>query len=463
MIDAKIIHFIGLLDPDMLGVALIAKKQNCVVAGSDDRYRPQARQMVENAGIPFFNNFDKENVNKHADLVVLSRYFDATNVEAIQAQKYGAKIITVHEMLAQIMSDKDLIGVIGSYGKTTIAALARRILSAGKLKFTYDLGGYEIEPDGTSIVADWSDEPLALWPLSNFKQDATTYVPDFATQPVQTAVISSIAFDHPELYNSADDVYEAYAKFARHMPRNGLIIGNGDNLWMKRLRGYLADRTIETYGFDYDATWRINIDEQSENSTMFKLKHAMGIIGPFTVPTVEPIHLQACAAAILIGQSQEVKLSTMQTCLETLPQLYRHLETKIGQESRVIIDDCADHPDTIEMTLKQVRAKYPKARIWCLYRPGSYLRVKSLQKEYIEVLSLADSVVWTDIVGYPKEKSEGLHSRHVVAEMRQTARDTMYVESLTEAQELLAERARKDDVIITLGDETVRQVWLGLA
>lgn len=458
MFEAKFIHFIGLLDPEMVSLALIARQRGIKVSGSDERYRPMARQVAEAAGIMVYDGFSSDNVDKQVDLVILSRYYDVGCPEAGKAQKLGATVITQQAALLSILEHKELVGVVGSYGKSTVASLIKQVLVGGKQPLTYGIGGYELHDSGP-VIARWSDDPLALWALSNFKADAATYTPAFMSAPAHTVVIPSVAFDYPELYNSVDEVYQAYYSFVRHIPRNGLIIGNSDNVWMKRLRGHLADRKIETYGIGWDASWRIVVDEQEDGRTTFRLKHQMGTLGPFTVPTDADAMIYAAAAAALVGHNFDVKLATMQQALAEPAPIYRHFEVANGKEKRILVDDRADHPDAIIATLKLARARYPETTLWCAYRPGSYLRTKAMEEELMSALSLADEVLILDIAGYPKEKSEGLHSRRIVAEMRQRFRATTYVESIAAAAELLSERAHVGDVILTLGDETVRQVY----
>ena len=101
--------------------------------------------------------------------------------------------------------------------------------------------------------------------------------------------------------------------------------------------------------------------------------------------------------------------------------------------------------------LETVKKKYPDKKIWCLYQSGSFLRTKALFSELEEVLGLADFVYLADIKGYPKEKSEGLHIRHFVADMRRNHPQTYYFDETTDMTGLLRDRVPTSDCIVTLG------------
>jgi UDP-N-acetylmuramate--alanine ligase len=111
----------------------------------------------------------------------------------------------------------------------------------------------------------------------------------------------------------------------------------------------------------------------------------------------------------------------------------------------------------INDVLLGIRQQFPGKKIWCLYQPGSYLRTKSLFADYQTALKNADFVYMTDIKGYPKEKSEGLNIRHLIAEMRRQHPQTYYFDDAMDMTGLLSDRVASTDCIVTLGVEGVCQ------
>jgi UDP-N-acetylmuramate--alanine ligase len=395
--------------------------------------------------------FAQTNIGKTTELVVLSRYYDDKHIEATTAIKQKLTVITETELTKQLSDTRKRIAVLGEYESPVLSAWLAHVWHGGHIPvqaLTHALAKPYRDLQVLSDAPDWF-----ILPFSGFKRDAVTYEPDFLSFDAQVALVPSIRYTYPELYMTLDEVYQSYYAFVKRVPRAGLIIGNSDYPRMKRLRVHLADRHIETYGFDRDAMWHIREVEQEEGSTTFSLAHDKQLYGPFTIPFRGEVSVYAAAAVSVLSLLHDMKPATLARGLATLPALERYFETVVDAEGRTIILDRADHPETIEMVLKTVRELYPTKKIWCVYQPCSFLQTKALQSELHEALALADFVYIADIKGYPKEKSEGLHTRHVVAAMKQSHPQTYYCDESIQMSELLAERVTSTDCIVLLGHE----------
>lgn len=440
----KSIHCVGVLSPSLAAIALYARCHGITVSGSDDRTDDRTALRLRAAGVTVFDCFAQVNTTG-AEAVVLSRFFDPTHSEAVAAAGAGLAIFGEVEFLSQLVANRPTLAVIGAYEAPLVVAWLEAIGRRVHIPLE-TIGAAETNgPVGTNTQG-----PIAV-ALSGMKRSHHAFEPDFLAIDAQTIILPSLMYDYPELYSTLDDVYEAYYRFVRRVPRTGYVIANGDWSRIKRLRTHMADRAIASFGFDRDADWPIYDLSESEEQTTFSLKRHNRLIGPLTIPFRGRLFVASAAAVAIFALEEGVSLGRVAAALTELPACARYFETNIDRAGRLIIDDCADHPSTIEDVLAAVKSIHPGKKIWCLYQSGSYMRSKTLQADFEDSLAAADFVYLADICGPPKEKSEGIHARHLVASLRARRPNTYYFESVDDMAALLDDRVAIQDCIVTLG------------
>lgn len=448
------IHFVGVMSPTLASLALFCARYTRVTA-SDDHRDPVVAPLLEQAGVILYDMFAQTNITKQVSTIVVARYYDDRHPELVAAKQHDVRVVTEVAFMQELSEPYRRIAVLTNYDGPLIAEWLKHVWNMGHIPSTGLADGFLVslpENPPAPQAGDWM-----MLPLCGCKRDAGSYEPDFLSFTADTVVIPRIAYDFPDLYSTLDDVYNAYYTFAKRVPRSGMIVGNGDYTRMKRLRIHLADRRIITYGFDRDVAWQIRSVEETESGTQFSLFHDRTLYGPFEIPCKGEIFIYAAAAVGTLSLIHDMKVETLAKGLASVPQLARYLSQSRDKEGRLIIDDRADHPETIESVLVTIRHQNPGKRIWCVYQPGSYLRSKALAADFETALALADYVYIGNIKGYPREKSEGLHSRHIVANMKQRHPQTHYFDDTEQMRALLKERVPSTDIIVTLGASGVCQ------
>lgn len=455
MVPYRSIHFAGIMNPLMCGLATYAAQAGVKVTASDDHPHALYLQVLERAGITAYDMFSQLHVVKSVELVVLSPYLDERNVEVTSAQKQNITVMTAIDFLREIMGTLPRVITLGDYE----APLMSRWLAHVWKQAHMAIASFSVCPDTSTSFGHIFDENATTFitPLLGIKRDGHTYEPDFLSFDAQTIVVPSLKYTDPELYTTLDDTYQAYYRLARKMPRSGVMIGNSDWPRMKRLQTHLVDRRIETYGEGIDARWQIRDVTVDKEGTTFYLISGRERYGPFVIPLWGD-HMVAMAAGIAITSLwHDIPVDIVGRGLMTVPSVCRYMEEWRDTEGRTIIDDCADHPVNIHEVLTAIKARYPDKKIWCLYQPQSYVRTKALVDELPEALRQADYIYVADIAGYPKEKSEGYHARHLVAHLRRTHSQTFYLEPGMDMTGLLRDRVASHDCIVTLGAYGVGQ------
>jgi UDP-N-acetylmuramate--alanine ligase len=271
--------------------------------------------------------------------------------------------------------------------------------------------------------------------------------PKFLDLTPQIAVITSIELDHPDIYPSIEDIYNAFFRFACRVPRDGTIILCWDYPRAKKLLRSLADRNFETYGFESDAKWRI-VNEQA--SDRFYLEKNRDKYGPFELQIPGKHNILNATAAVITSLKLGVSEDVIKKSLKQFKGVGRRFEKVFESEKIKIYDDYAHHPTAIQATLAAFRQKFPKYKIWCIFQPHTFSRTQRLLKEFGLSFSKADRVYIADIYSSEREKDGKINSLDLVEEIKKNRSGVRIIRDLPKASELIKE-VKTPTVIVTMG------------
>jgi len=149
----------------------------------------------------------------------------------------------------------------------------------------------------------------------------------------------------------------------------------------------------------------------------------------------------------------------------------RRFEVRGEIHGVTIIDDYAHHPTEIRATLAAARARFGGQRIWAVWQPHTYSRIRALMSQFLSAFQDADRVVVTEI--YAARESapqDGFSGSQIAQELKRNFMDgskDVYFESELEAvSELLLSQLESGDVVLVLSagdaDRISSQVLEGL-
>lgn len=451
----KYVHFIGIGGVGMSALAIIAKQKGMKVTGSDQNIY-FTDEMLKKNGIEWFDGFSADNLAGKPDLVVVSAAYDEKNPEVAEARRLHLDIIPYSELLGQIMAEYKGIAIAGVHGKTTTTAMTAFLLEKARMSPSFLIGCRTAPNLGTNAAV--GDGEYFVTEADEYKKSADNLTSKFMDLKPQIAVITSIEMDHPDVFNTVQDVYQAFYRFACKVPRTGLVIGCIDSDKVKKLSLSLADRHFESYGFAIGADWRIIDHEVESGEQIFSIKNGKNIYGPFKLSIPGKHNVTNAAAAIVVALKVGVKPETIQKYLPEFIGAERRFQVLGKKDGVVVVDDYAHHPTAIEVTLKGARDFYPGKRIIAIFQPHTYSRTKELLGDFAQAFDEADVVIIADIYASAREKSGRIHSRHLVGEMKQYHNYVQYIGDLSEIVEYLKENTKPDDVVIVMGAGDVYKV-----
>ncbi|MBQ5488834.1 MAG: UDP-N-acetylmuramate--L-alanine ligase, partial [Clostridia bacterium] len=134
------VHFIGIGGCSMNGLAQILRAKGFEVQGSDRTTSPFTERLDE-VGIPVFIGHDPKNV-EGCDTVIYSAAIHEDNPERMRAKELGIPEIERSVALGIISKHyKNVIGIAGCHGKTTITSMLAKISENGGTNATVHVGG----------------------------------------------------------------------------------------------------------------------------------------------------------------------------------------------------------------------------------------------------------------------------------------------------------------------------------
>ena len=222
--------------------------------------------------------------------------------------------------------------------------------------------------------------------------------PKFLHYFPDSVILTSVEFDHADIYKDLDAVETAFKRLVNLVPRRGRIVAfdSGESA------GASIDRClqkafcpVERYGVPERAEWRINKSEAGRRPNF--------LVGACAMANPGPISTSRSAANTTSGMRPppprwpritESRKTRLRRLSQTFRSVKRRLEVKAEVNGITIIDDFAHHPTAIEQTIHALRARYPQSRLWVVLEPRSNtMRRNVLQDALARSLALADEVV----------------------------------------------------------------------
>ena len=451
--DKKIkeIHFMGIGGSAVAGVAILAKKFGFEVSGCDLEKTTVYSETLNNYHIPVSFGHSVEHL-KEIDLLIVSPavlYTDPLPEEVLEAQKKGI-LITWQEFLGQyLQKDKTVLAVAGTHGKSTTTAMLGLLLEGSNLDPIVEVG---------AIIPQWQ-ATIRFGNSDYFVCEADEFNNNFLNYSPGLIIINNLEMDHPEFFKDFTDFKNSFKKFIQKIKEPKILIVNEESLGAQELLGEMQDWLIENkvkvigfyidhnFSFPFAKEYQGLISEQKEDSTSFKVKQN-GQEENFQINLPGKHLVMDSLAALAAGFELDLEIQVMRKTLENFQGIGRRFDL-IGEERGIkIYDDYAVHPTAVEATLGAIKQKYPQRKIWAIFEPHQYSRLKLFLNEFAQSFILANEVIVTSI--YPgREKDD----KSVKAEdlVQKIGKKAFYEPDFASLAKKINEKAASGDVVVVFG------------
>ena len=458
MDENKHIHLIGICGTAMASLAGMLKQRGFRVTGSDAAAYPPMSDFLEELGIPVAQPFDARNLDPVPDLVVVGNAISRGNVELERILDQRIPFCSLPQLLHdEFLRGREVLVVAGTHGKTTTTSMLAWIFHTAGMQPSFLIGGIA-ENFGSSFHLGQGKHFI----LEGDEYDTAFFDkgPKFLHYFPDAIILTSVEFDHADIYKDLDAVETAFKRLLNLIPRRGRIIAfdgaTGDATESASLQRCLskAFSPVERYGSGAAADWKITNLKLEAGKTSWTVLHENRPWSDFEFPLAGEYNVWNATAAAVMAFAYGISKEEISAALKTFKSVKRRLEVKAQINGITIIDDFAHHPTAIAGTLKALRARYAGSRLWAILEPRSNtLRRRILQTDLARSLAVADEVIVAGVFrSEAVPENERLELPELATDIQNHGRRARLIANADEIIETIAPEMRSGDVVAILSN-----------
>src|SRR5436190_6408888 len=451
MTSNKHIHLIGVCGTAMASLAGMLSERGVRVTGSDSAAYPPMSDFLRSLGISVAQRFAVQNLEPKPDLVVVGNAISRGNVELEHVLDQRIAFCSLPQLLHdEFLRGKEVLVVAGTHGKTTTTSMLSWIFEVAGMQPSFLIGGIAENfgrsfqlGSGKYFIIEGDEYDTAFFDKG----------PKFLHYFPDAAILTSVEFDHADIYKDLDAVETAFKRLVNLVPRRGKIVAFD--------RGESVERCIsralcpvERYGTASESDWRIADLKLKSDQTSWSVIRNGQKFADMSFALAGEYNVWNATAAVTIAAHYGIQVDVIAAALKSFKSVKRRLEVKAEINGITIIDDFAHHPTAIAGTLKALRARYPGRRLWAILEPRSNtLRRNVFQNDLAESLALADEIVIANIFKSDSiAESERLDIQAVAAQVAQSGRHARVIADVDGIVRVAAPEMRSGDVVAILSN-----------
>ena len=447
------IHFIAICGVGMASLAGLLQAQGFRVTGSDQNVYPPMSTYLEGIGIPVLVGFHAEHIAPRPDLVIIGNAISRGNPEAEAVLAQAIPYISFPQALGQfLIGSRRALVIAGTHGKTTTTALAAWVLDCAGLAPGYFVGGVPL-----NYGSGWSAGTGEHVVLEGDEYDTAFFDkgPKFLHYRPHNVILTSIEFDHADIYRDLDHLKQSFRRLMEIIPRQGKLMVCSDYPAALEIASS-AQAEVLTYGDALSSDWTardIRVDEGRSYFNPCYRGHGegaveTGLIGRHNIKNALAVYAMARAMGIERGKLLDG--------FARFAGVKRRQEVRGTQRGVIVIDDFAHHPTAVRETLDAVAEAYSGRRIWAVFEPRSHTSRRNIfEDQFAQALARANRVILAQL--YQPEKiaeAERLSVDRVVASVNRLrgAACAIRIDKAADIAAYLGAQAQTNDVILVMSN-----------
>ncbi len=350
----------------MGALAAMLKELGCEVSGSDHQVYPPMSDFLAGRGIRVVEGFRPENLAHAPDLVVVGNVVTRTNPEAVDLARRGLDYCSMPQAIHRFAAaGKRTLMVTGTHGKTTTCALLAWILKVAGRNPSFVIGGilknfesnYRLG-DGGEIVLEGDEYDTAFFDKG----------PKFLHYVPHATVLTSVEFDHADIYRDLPHVMSAFRRLSEGLPQGSLLVAWDEDPNVSAVIGGTR-AVVRRYGRREDSAWRLGSVSVAPPWTAFEALAFGKSFGRFRTRMIGAHNLLNALAALAVADHMGVGAEAAVEALESFAGVKRRQEIRGERGGVTVVDDFAHHPTAVRATLSAVRSSYPGRRVVAVFEP----------------------------------------------------------------------------------------------
>lgn len=391
---------LGIGGVGMGNLALLLKEAGHDVFGSDAKVYPPMSDLLAQNRIAYCTGYDAANLPAQTDMAVIGNVVRSDNPEVLEIRKRGIPMLSMPQAIRQyLLTGRESIVVAGTHGKTTTSSLMAHTLRAAGLSPGFLIGGVPNDLGSGSAYGKVSGKH-DYFVLEGDEYDSAFFQkePKFLSYEPKHLVITSVEFDHADIYKNLDEITVQFDKVASIVPKDGHLLVCSDYPHALNAAKH-AQCPVFRYGQHEDDDFRITSMNQHGTTTNFELflkdfnrreNFSVQLAGAYNVMNAASV----AGMLTLLGIDQ----ASIRKGLATFSGVKRRQQVLFSSPQVTVVEDFAHHPTAITVTLQALRQAYPGREMMAVFEPRSNTTRRNFFQESLpRSLAVADEVLFYKI------------------------------------------------------------------
>lgn len=391
-IDAAL-YFIGIAGTGMAATAGYFKEFGFAVFGSDSAVYPPVSNMLEEAGITFFEGYAASHlIEINPYMVVIGNGIAEDNPEVEYVLSNKIPYTSFPQLIGDtVLKDKSAIVVAGTHGKTTTTALLSHLLMSLNKDPSYLVGGVPLNTQRSFRVGKGDlfciegDEYGSAF----FSQGAK-----FLFYRPKYLLLNAIELDHVDVYRDVQELLDQFARLISIVEEPERIVANIDCPNVAALLDKHEIKCITVSPYKKNEMADVIVLNHPPHSR--RLEVQLRAFGKLQLQTsLFGAHNAANMAMALGGLiALDCKnLPSIKYGFASFKGVKKRLQHLFRQSGIDCYEDFAHHPTAVQLVLTTLKGKYPDRRLVAVFDCKSASSKRNIFfKEYVRSLGIADFV-----------------------------------------------------------------------
>lgn len=440
------VHFIGVCGTAMASAAAALQDKGVQVTGSDQNVYPPMSTFLAERKVPVMAGYAETNLGHKPDLVVVGNAISRGNPEAEYVLDHKLPYCSLPELLKHFfIRGKRSLVVTGTHGKTTTTALLTWVFEHNGLNPSYLIGGI---PNNLGQGARFTDSHWFIIEGDEYDTAFFDKRSKFIHYLPEVALINNLEFDHADIFPNLEAIKTSFKHFIRLVPRNGLLLGNGDDLNLAPLLN-VTHCPVKRFGLgEANAIQAFNV-RYGPTATEFEIPSFK-----FHTNFVGELNVRNALAVVACAKHCGLKNHQIQSAFDTFKGIKRRMELRGIAGGVTVLDDFGHHPTAIRETLRALRIKYPSQKLWAVFEPRSNTTRRNVfQAELAQSFADADAVVISQVARLellaPEER---LNPEQLIQELKAAGKAAAYLPDVESIVTHVAKNAQGGEVVVVFSN-----------
>jgi len=453
--DRRSAHLVGICGSGMKSLAALLLDLGWSISGSDMNPTESCLESLRTRGVNVHKGHAPQHIPWGAQLVIYSAAVAAENPERVAARALGIPERSYSQTLGELMCSRRGIGIAGTHGKSTTAAMTAAALRLAGREPSACIGA-ELCGLGTGGWLGHGD--LFVAECCEFRRSFLDLSPTYAA-------ILNVEPDHFDYFQNLAETREAFRQFAARVPPEGLLVVRADcrkAIEAHRLPERCASAVrVETFSLTTPATWLAENLRPTPEGIGFDVVYRREVVSRFTLRVPGQHNVLNALAAIALCRGIGLEFAEIRAGLAEFHGVCRRFELLGTPNCITWIDDFAHHPTEVRATLEAARQRYGRRRLWCLFQPHQVSRLRTLLPEFAASFERADQVLIAPVYAAREiggDETDSL-ARQLADEITRAGRPARFCADLDRMAATIDDEARAGDVVISMGAGDINQVY----